>query len=357
MKSKEMLKAIGNIDDQFVTDAETKSDNKEIKTKKSGFLKWAGAVAAVLAVCVIGGAAINAMRLAGSSYKYKYADASMEQEAYSYANSGQTVKEGIVSDSKNDDSKLVFDSESINLLNSKTLANKNVKLIYTADISMQTTDYDETLNSLKTLVNQFEGYFEGSDVYNGGLYSAGGKSGYYTIRIPAERYASFINTMGDTAYVVSLQESVEDIGEQYYEVEGRINTLKIKEERLQALLKEAKDLSDIITLENELSDVEYQLEQYGTQLNHYDSLVGYSTVNVQLEEVSAYKDSPLQKEDFGTRFVRALKVGVSNTADNLIDFAIWIGYNLIEIIICAVVIFLIWKFHLIKRLIKKITGK
>ena len=31
MKSKEMLKAIGNIDDKFIADAEVKSDNKEVQ--------------------------------------------------------------------------------------------------------------------------------------------------------------------------------------------------------------------------------------------------------------------------------------------------------------------------------------
>ena len=98
------------------------------------------------------------------------------------------------------------------------------------------------------------------------------------------------------------------------------------------------------------------LKMYGTDLNHYDSLIGYSTINLTLEEVSAYSDSAY-KESFGARFTRAIKRGAVNFVEGVQDFIIWIGSNIIGLVILAVIIFVIWKFHIIRRIIRKITGK
>jgi len=360
MKSKEMLKAIGNIDEKYISDAEVKSDNKEVKKSSTNFIRWAGGIAAVLVLCVVGGSILFSFSGAGVKSDSAYYDGEANI-AYDYSGNSGFKAEAQLPSLEVAESFIAADSKGITKSksnsSSNSLSQKNVKLIYTANISLQTTEYDETINSIKSLVSEFDGYFEGSNEYNGGMFTNNYKNGDYTIRVPQERYSSFVNTVGNSGYVVSLSENVQDIGEQYYETESRIETLKIKQDRLQELLKSASNMSDIITLESELSNVEYELENYTTRLNHYDSLVGYSTVYLHIEEVGAYKDAPVQKESFGTRFVRAIKSGFVNAADNLIDLGIWIGYNLIGIIIFAVIVFLIWKFHLIKRLIRKITGK
>ena len=50
----------------------------------------------------------------------------------------------------------------------------------------------------------------------------------------------------------------------------------------QALLEQADTMEDIISLENALGDVEYQIEQYSTELRRYDGLVDYATIGVEL---------------------------------------------------------------------------
>lgn len=44
-------------------------------------------------------------------------------------------------------------------------------------------------------------------------------------------------------------------------------------------------MEDIIALESALSDVEYQIEQYSSELNRYDALVAFATFTISLSEV------------------------------------------------------------------------
>jgi len=60
-----------------------------------------------------------------------------------------------------------------------------------------------------------------------------------------------------------------------------------------ALLQKSGSLTDIIALEKALADVNYQIEQYTGTLRQYDSLINYSTVSIQLNEV--VKPTELEK--------------------------------------------------------------
>ncbi|MCQ2553064.1 MAG: DUF4349 domain-containing protein [Clostridia bacterium] len=360
MKSEDMLKAIGDIDDELILGAEVSQDLKPVKEKKEKTVKsavkkfdrWAGGIAAVLVLCIVGGFLGNGFRGMGTKGG---AAAPMDSPQF---NSGYHESY----DYKNDmsyEGAMIPSKDAATAGTGVKLASEiaNVKLIYRANISLQTTEYEKTLDGIKAMVAEFGGYFEGSEVYNGNYYYSGLKNGSYTIRIPSDSYRAFIDSVGDGARVVRLNESVEDIGQQYYDAESRLETLNIKLDRLQELLQKADNMSDIIVLENEISDVEYSIQKYSTTLNRYDSLIGYSTINMDIQEVNKYDGSSVQKEGFGTRLARAIKNGLMGAVETAEDFVIWVGYNLVGIIVFVALVLIIWKTHIIARIVRKIRGK
>ncbi len=50
-------------------------------------------------------------------------------------------------------------------------------------------------------------------------------------------------------YVTSKNESSKDVGEEYYDTEGRFKTRRTKQERLLTLLEKAETMEDILSLE------------------------------------------------------------------------------------------------------------
>ncbi|MBO5976211.1 MAG: DUF4349 domain-containing protein [Oscillospiraceae bacterium] len=219
---------------------------------------------------------------------------------------------------------------------------KNTKLIYTANMELETTSFDDSVAGLEELVNKMGGYFERSNVNNYGSY----RSGNYTVRVPAENYDAFCSAAGQLCQLNYIDRSATDVSEAYYDTEARLETQKIKQERLQNLLAKAESMEDIIDLENALSETEYQIEQLTGTLRKYDSLVGYSTISIYLQEVYVLTEIEEPVIGFGAKLAEAFKRGTSNFSDGLQRAMLrvarhWVGWIVWLLIIAAVVVIVV----------------
>lgn len=217
--------------------------------------------------------------------------------------------------------------------------NPNNKIIRTANITVQSTEFDNAVQALNQLTNQLGGYFETAEVYGGGYYDQyANRSAYYVVRIPKENFIAFRDGAGVIGHVYSINENSQDVGEAYYDTEARLQTLTTKRDRLLSLLEKADKMEDIISLENALADVQYQIDMHTSTLRKYDSLIGYSTFYIRLNEVVEIKEEPSERETFGSKFVSSLKRGFKEFGEGVQDFAIWFARNLIGIIIFVAVV-------------------
>lgn len=224
---------------------------------------------------------------------------------------------------------------------------KGVKLIYTANIDLESTVFDTAVSAIESLVADCGGYYESSDLNNYSRY----RYGYYTVRVPAEKFEFFCATIsqmsesGEVLQLNNLSRSAQDISESYYDTEARLTTQQTKLQRLQELLAKAEDMADIITIESAISETEFTIENLTGTLRKYDSLVGYSTISISLSEV--YKLSEVEEPaiGFGAKLVSAFKQGCSRFVNNLQWFLLdlaraWVGW-LIFIVVVVVVVFVL----------------
>lgn len=217
--------------------------------------------------------------------------------------------------------------------------NSGAKLIRRAELTIQTEQFDQTAAALEALAAQYNGYFESSSEYGGSWRDVNARrSGEYVVRVPSEHYGSFLRSAGDLGYVTNKRETSEDVGEQYYDTEARLKTQRTKQERLLSLLERAETMEDIIQLENALSEVEYQIEQYTSTLNRYDSLIGYSTFTIWLEEVRQVNQEVGETSSLGDRMAAGFAAGTDNLVDGAQNFLVWLSYNLFSLLILAAVV-------------------
>lgn len=213
---------------------------------------------------------------------------------------------------------------------------ENAKLIYTADISLQTTEFDDATAALSRLVTEMGGYFESSSVNNYSSYRYGG----YTVRVPAKNFDAFCSQVGQLCQMTYINRSAQDVSEAYYDTESRLKTQQTKLERLQELLAKAETMEDIITIESAISETELNIEWLTGDLRHYDSLVGYSTVNISLDEVYRLDDVEQPAIGFGAKMAAALKNGCSSFVWSLQSFLLgvannWVGWLIFLVIAAA----------------------
>ena len=210
------------------------------------------------------------------------------------------------------------------------------KIIYTAYLEMESTAFDDTVAALTELTRTCGGYFSSSNVRN---YQSGYRSASYVIRVPAERYEDFLAQAGELCHVLRRNSTADDISDEYYDIDGRLTTQKTKLARLQELLKQAKNMEDIITIESAISDTEMQIEYLSGTLKRYDALVDYSTVDIQLQEVYRLSNTEEPVKGFGSRFITALKSGWENFVDDTEDFLVDLAYSWMWVLIWIVIIF------------------
>ena len=216
------------------------------------------------------------------------------------------------------------------------------KIIRTANLTIQTTEFDAAVEALNKLTGEQGGYFETAEVEGGGYYDKyARRSAYYVVRVPKENFVAFRDGTGSIGHVYSISESTQDVGETYYDTEARLATLTTKRDRLLALLEKAEVMEDIISLENALADVQYEIDKHTATLRKYDSLIGYSTFYIRLNEVVEVSNEPSVKESFGSRFIASLKAGFEDFDEGLQNFAIWFARNLIGLIIFVAIVIVV----------------
>ena len=212
---------------------------------------------------------------------------------------------------------------------------KDQKIIYTGSMSLETTGFDTAVQALTELADSLGGYLESSTMGGGGR---GYRWGEYTVRVPSAQFQNFLNRAGELAHVTWQNQNLESITETYYDTEGRLKTQQIKLERLQKLLAQAENMEDIITLESAISETEWNIENLSGTLRHYDALVDFATITVNLQEVYKYSDTEELPENFGDRMGTALSRGWSSFVDGMADFAVALAYNWMWVILWAAVI-------------------
>jgi len=159
------------------------------------------------------------------------------------------------------------------------------KLIKTVYLDMQTKEFDSLLEGLTAKVKEMEGYIESSSIGGSSYYYESTRSAYFTIRVPSNRLDEFVSVVGEMGNVTHKDESVEDVTLQYVDTESRKKALETEQERLLELLEQAENMEDLLAIESKLSEVRYELENYGSQLRFLDNRIDYSTVNVNIQEV------------------------------------------------------------------------
>lgn len=378
MNNKDLLKAVGSIDEKFIQEAEGnerievngKIGKKTPQQRRGGFkkgIKWTGVIAAVLALAIILPNAVRGLapksESADPGYYYEPSDYGDYEGAVqsSKKNGSSGVQKpgssiGTVNYAYNEVPHAADDASPSEGNNSAAYENyKNVKLIYRADITAQTTEFSKADEALRALTDTLGGYFESQSISNGTYYNGEYlKKASYTVRIPAGQYSAFIASVGEDITVTKLNQDVQDVGLEYYETEQRIETLQIKLDRLQSLLAAASDMSDIITLEDAISDCEYELTRYQQSKNKYDSLISYSSITLSLTEVARPGSGIENREGFFKKLGRYFSEGMENAGENVASVFYWISYNLVGIAIFIVIILLLRKFRPFTKLYRRI---
>lgn len=226
------------------------------------------------------------------------------------------------------------------------------KLIRNMNLSVETTSFDTLLQSIQTKVGELQGYIEQSDISGNSITNQGRPSKKYAnlvLRIPAQNLNSFISQVESEGNVTYKSESINDVTLEYSDVESRLKTLRMEQERLWELLAQADSTESIILLEERLTEVSSEIESSESRLRHMDNSVTYSTVYLDITEVDI--ESPTQPETAWQQIQRGFTRNLISLMDNLTIFFIHLLSSLPVLIFLALLVLIV--VVIIRRIRKK----
>ena len=187
----------------------------------------------------------------------------------------------------------------------------SAKIIYTANLTLETRDYDTARAALDAALSDADGYMESSSEYTN---TDSTRSVSLTLRVPQDSYKSFLAAAAQSGSVTYQNQQAEDITTRYMDTEARLASLTAQRTRLQELQAQADTLADLLEIESSLSDAQYQIESWQSQLDWYSDQVQQCTVYIDLNEVQTYTPAD---EGFFSRIGTAFTSGWGNFVNGL----------------------------------------
>ncbi len=225
------------------------------------------------------------------------------------------------------------------------------KMIRTANLSVETKNFDEFMATLEANIFSMGGYLSSSSL-NGNAY--GNEKVRYanlTVRIPAETYDAFVAGIDGYGNVTYRTESVNDVTMAYVDTESRIKAYETEYQTLLEILEKATNLDDVLIIQSRITEVTYQLESYRSQLRTYDDLISYCTVHLNISEVVELTEIKEPPKTVWERMSQGLSDTWDDITDDAEDFAVDFVSALPILVIWAVI--LVLAVLIVKGMIKR----
>lgn len=215
-------------------------------------------------------------------------------------------------------------------------------VISTADLVLEVRNLYESYKAIRQIAVRGNGYITESNVN----LAEGRKVGTMTIRLPMTGYEQALDEIRKLGKVISNNETGDDVTEEYVDLQSRIKNLRIEEASFRKLMKDAKQLQDILTLEEQLSRIRGEIEQVTGRMRFLENRVSLSTINISLSEpvpsVAKVVDWDISRSaDGALNAIKAIGRGI-------VTLALWIAIVFLPIGLVLVVIF-----KIVRRMMRK----
>lgn len=179
-------------------------------------------------------------------------------------------------------------------------------LVYTATLTVRTKDVAGATSNAETLATTNGGFVGTENSQSGTVPDVEGVTqSTVTLRVPSTSFDKVLGQLGGAGVVQNETRSASDVTAQVVDTTTRVTAQQASIARITDLIKSATNLSDVVTLENELSRREADLESMQAQLAALNDQVSLSTITVTFlvpdanaapaKPVAKHKDNALQR--------------------------------------------------------------
>ena len=182
----------------------------------------------------------------------------------------------------------------------------NKKIIKDARIGLEVDDYMQFRSNLDSLIYKLNGYISNDNL---------SKNDYslncdLTIRISAANFVKLISNLETgSGKLLYKNISARDVTEEFIDIEARLKTKKEVEKRYTQLLSRARNIKEILEVEEKLRVIREEIESKEGRLKYLNSQVSFSTIYLQITQNFDYKYEPVKEKGFFQHLFKSLDKG------------------------------------------------
>lgn len=202
------------------------------------------------------------------------------------------------------------------------------KLIKNGHINFESNNIAETKKNITDAVKKYNGYISNEDESKSDdrVYAT------ITVRIPSARFDNFLTdaTKGVDRFG-HKNINIQDVTEEFLDIQARLKTKKELENRYTELLKQAKNVTEILEIERQSNNLRSEIESIEGRLKYLNSQIDYSTLHM------AFYEKRPGTSGFGYKIVNGFGTGWNMLLDVIILFTELWPFIVIAIIVVVIV--------------------
>jgi hypothetical protein len=154
------------------------------------------------------------------------------------------------------------------------------QVISTASVALEVENVQDRLNQVRAIAESLGGFIEH-------LSSSGSVDRQHatvSFRVPQPHFFTAMERITALGRVLSQSVGSEDVTERFIDLRARLQSALRQEQSLLLLLPKATSVSDVLTIERELSRIRSEIERLQGQLNFLERRVDLATISISLSQ-------------------------------------------------------------------------
>ncbi|MEE9247489.1 MAG: DUF4349 domain-containing protein [Dehalococcoidia bacterium] len=152
------------------------------------------------------------------------------------------------------------------------------KVVSTASLTVEVEDVQGAVAEVRAISESLGGFVEQLSVSG----DAERQQATVTVRVPQAQFLTALEGIEALGKLRSEDIGSEDVTERFIDLEARLKSSLREEQSLLSLLDRADSVTDVLTIERELSRVRSDIERFQGQLNFLEGRVALATITVFL---------------------------------------------------------------------------
>lgn len=193
------------------------------------------------------------------------------------------------------------------------------KIIKTGYFTFETKSVDATFLRVKNWTNAHQGFIQNDKTSK--EYDRIHRS--LLIRIPTNSFQTLVDSIHQSVKTLDRKDIIlEDVTEEFVDIEARLVAKRKLEERYLQLLSKATSVKDMLEIERQIAIIREEIESKQGRLKYLQNKVSMSSIHIDFYEMTTTEKAPSQT--YSNRLWRAVKGGFEGIGDFIIGMLyIW----------------------------------